>query len=311
MQLKPGIDLWVGICVGPLNKAACPDVCIHKQTSIMELQDKTAIITGATSGIGRVTALAIAKEGIQLVLPVRNIEKGESLKDEIKRETGNRNVDVMPCDLASMSSIRQFAAEFEKKYSTLHLLINNAGLWEAKRKESDDGIEMNFAVNHLAPFLMTTLLLDTIKRSAPSRIISVASAAHKYGKMRFNDLEGKKSWGSMQSYAQSKLANILFTRRLARELEGSGVTANCLHPGVVNTQLFSKMPGFMQKIFGLFMISPEKGAQTSIYLATSPEVEIISGEYFDKKKIAKTTAHARDMQVADMLWEASKEYCGL
>lgn len=277
----------------------------------MNLQDKTAIITGSTSGIGRVTAFAIAREGAQLVLPVRNIEKGEALKEEIKIETGNRSVEVMPCDLASMASVRQFAADFEKKYSKLHLLINNAGLWEAKRKESDDGIEMNFAVNHLAPFLMTNLLLDIIKKSAPARIISVASTAHKYGKMRFNDLEGKKKWGSMQSYAQSKLANILFTRRLARELEDSGVTANCLHPGVVNTQLFSKLPGFVQKISSLFMITDEKGAQTSIYLATSPEVEGITGEYFDKKKIAKTSAHARDMQVADMLWEASKEYCGL
>ncbi len=277
----------------------------------MELKNKTAIITGSTSGIGRITAMAIAREGAQLVLPVRDIEKGEALKKEIKIETGNRSVEVMPGDLASMSSIRQFATEFEKKYSKLHLLINNAGLWEAKRKESDDGIEMNFAVNHLAPFLMTNLLLDTIKKSAPARIVSVASTAHKYGKMRFNDLEGKKSWGSMQSYAQSKLANILFTRRLAKELEGSGVTANCLHPGVVNTQLFNKLPGFIQRISSLFMITPEKGAQTSIYLATSAEVENITGEYFDKKKIAKTTAHARDMQVADTLWEVSKEYCGL
>ncbi len=277
----------------------------------MELKNKTAIITGATSGIGRVTAIAIAKEGARLVLPVRSIEKGEALKEEIAQKTGNTNVEIMHCNLASLDSVRQFAEDFQKKHKKLHLLVNNAGLWEAKRKASVDGIEMNFAVNHLAPFLMTNILLDTIKKSAPARIISVASTAHKYGKMRFNDLEGEKSWGSMQSYAQSKLANILFTRRLAKELEGSGVTANCLHPGVVNTQLFNKLPGFIQKISSLFMITPEKGAQTSIYLATSPKVENITGEYFDKKKIAKTTAHARDMQVADKLWEVSKEYCDL
>ncbi len=277
----------------------------------MKLKNKTAIITGATSGIGRVTAIDIAREGARMVLPVRNIEKGKALKDEIEKETGNTNVEIMHCNLASLDSVRQFAKDFQKKHDKLHLLVNNAGLWETKRKESDDGIEMNFAVNHLAPFLMTNLLLDTIKKSAPARIISVASNAHKYGKMRFNDLEGKKSWGSMQSYAQSKLANILFTRRLARDLEGSGVTANCLHPGVVNTQLFSKLPGVIQKISSLFMITPEKGAQTSIYLATSPDVENITGEYFDKQKIAKTTAHARDMQVADTLWEVSKEYCEL
>lgn len=277
----------------------------------MKLKNKTAIITGATSGIGRVTAIDIAREGARMVLPVRNIEKGKALKDEIEKETGNTNVEIMHCNLASLDSVRQFAKDFQKKHDKLHLLVNNAGLWETKRKESDDGIEMNFAVNHLAPFLMTNLLLDTIKKSAPARIISVASNAHKYGKMRFNDPEGKKSWGSMQSYAQSKLANILFTRRLARDLEGSGVTANCLHPGVVNTQLFSKLPGVIQKISSLFMITPEKGAQTSIYLATSPDVENITGEYFDKQKIAKTTAHARDMQVADTLWEVSKEYCEL
>jgi len=277
----------------------------------MELQNKTAIITGATSGIGRVTAIAIAREGARLVLPVRSIEKGKALQDEIEKETGNTSIEIMHCNLASLDSVRKFSEDFQKKYDKLHLLINNAGLWESKRKESDDGFEMNFAVNHLAPFLMTNLLLDTIKKSAPARIIGVSSTAHKYGKMRFSDLEGKKSWGSMQSYGQSKLANILFTRRLAKELEGSGVTANCLHPGVVNTQLFNKLPGFIQKVSSLFMITPEKGAQTSIYLATSPEVENITGEYFDKKKIAKTTAHARDMQVADTLWEASMEYCGL
>ncbi len=277
----------------------------------MELKNKTAIITGATSGIGRVTAMAIAREGARLVLPLRDLDKGKTLREEIEKETGNASVEIMHCNLASFDSVRQFAEDFRKKYDSLYLLVNNAGLWEAKRKESDDGIEMNFAVNHLAPFMMTNLLLDIIKKSAPARIISVASTAHKYGKMRFSDLEGKKSWGSMQSYAQSKLANILFTRRLAKDLEGSGVTANCLHPGVVNTQLFNKLPGFIQKVSSLFMITPEKGAQTSIYLATSPDVENITGEYFDKRKIAKTTAHARDMQVADTLWEVSKEYCGL
>lgn len=277
----------------------------------MDINGKIAIITGATSGIGSITAHALASMGAHLVLPVRSIEKGEALKAEIFKETSNERIDVMHCNLASMASIRQFVSEFEEKYDRLHLLINNAGLWETKRKESDDGIEMNFAVNHLAPFLLTNLLLDTIKKSAPARIVNVSSAAHKQGKMRFNDLEGKNNWGSMRSYAQSKLANIFFTRKLAKELEGFGVTANCLHPGVVNTRLFDKMPAAFRKIFSLFMISPEKGAQTTIYLATSPEVEKISGEYFAKKKIAKTTNHARDMRVADMLWEVSKEYCGI
>ena len=277
----------------------------------MDLKGKTTIITGATSGIGKVTALAIARDGAHLVLPVRNMEKGEVLKAEIISETGNKSVELMLCDLASMDSIRSFAKEFMAKYDRLHLLVNNAGLWESKRKESADGIEMNFAVNHLAPFLMTHLLLDIIKKSAPARIINVSSTAHKYAKMNFDDLEGKKGWSSMKSYAQSKLANIFFTRKLARELEGTGITVNCLHPGVVSTHLFDKMPRFFRRIFGLFMISSEKGAETSIFLATSPEVDEVSGVYFKKKKMAKTTRHAEDMKAADMLWEVSKEYCGL
>ena len=277
----------------------------------MNLKGKTAIITGATSGIGKVTALAIAREGAHLVLPVRNMEKGEALREEIISETGNKSIELMSCDLASLDSIRSFAKSFLTKYDQLHLLVNNAGLWESKRKESSDGIEMNFAVNHLAPFLMTNLLLDVIKKSAPARIINVSSTAHKYAKMNFDDLEGEKRWDSMKSYAQSKLSNIFFTRKLARELEGTGVTVNCLHPGVVSTHLFDNMPGFFRRIFGLFMISPEKGAETSIFLATSPEVENISGAYFKKKKRAKTTMHAEDMKAADILWEVSKEYCGL
>ncbi len=277
----------------------------------MDLKGKTAIITGATSGIGKVTALAIAREGAHLVLPVRNMEKGETLKEEIQQETGSKNIELMSCDLASLDSIRSFAKQFLAKYDRLDLLINNAGLWESKRKESADGIEMNFAVNHLAPFLMTNLLLDLIKKSAPARIINVSSTAHKYAKMNFDDLEGKKRWDSMKSYAQSKLANILFTRKLAHELAGAGVTVNCLHPGVVSTRLFDNMPGYFRRIFGLFMISPEKGAETSIFLATSPEVEGISGAYYNKKMMAKTTRHAEDMKAADMLWEVSKEYCGL
>ncbi len=277
----------------------------------MDVKDKTALITGATSGIGRVTALDLARRGARLVLPVRDPEKGAALKKEIAEKTGNASVEILPCRLDSLESIRECAEAFKAKHARLHLLINNAGTWETKRKESVDGIEMNFAVNHLAPFLLTDLLLDTIKASAPARIVSVSSTAHKQATMNFNDLEGKKRWSSMRSYAQGKLANIFFTRKLAEELRDTGVTANCLHPGVVRTRLFDKMPALFQRIFGLFMIPPEKGAETTIYLATSPEVEHVTGGYFAKKKPAKTTRHARDMEVAEKLWQVSKEYCGL
>ncbi len=277
----------------------------------MDLNGKTAVVTGATSGIGRVTTIALAQKGMRLVLPVRNMDKGKAFKEELAELTGNKEVEVMHCNLASFDSIRQFAASFSKKYDRLHLLVNNAGTWETKRKLSENGIEMNFAVNHLAPFLLTNLLLDPIVASAPARIVNVSSTAHKQAAVNFNDLEGEKRWSSMRSYAQGKLANIFFTRKLARDLEDKGVTVNCLHPGVVETRLFDKMPRLFRWLFGLFMISPEKGAQTSIYLATSPEVEDVTGEYFAKKKIAKTTGHARDMEVAEKLWEISREYVGL
>ena len=277
----------------------------------MDLNGKTAVVTGITSGIGRVTAIALAKKGMQLVLPVRNMDKGRAFKEELAELTGNKEVEVMRCNLASFDSIRQFAASFNNKYDRLHLLVNNAGTWETKRKLSEDGIEMNFAVNHLAPFLLTNLLLDTIVASAPARIVNVSSTAHKQATMNFDDLEGQKRWSSMRSYAQGKLANIFFTRKLARDLEDKGVTVNCLHPGVVETRLFDKMPRLFRWLFGLFMISPEKGSQTSIYLSTSPEVDNVTGEYFAKKKIAKTTSHARDMEVAEKLWEVSLEYVGI
>lgn len=270
-----------------------------------------AVISGATSGIGRETALGLASRGISLVLPVRSMDKGAALKQQIIRQTGNEAIDLMHCELDHMASIRAFAGEFKKKYRRLDILVNNAGIWETRRKTSRDGIEMNFAVNHLAPFLMTHLLLDVIRGSAPARIVNVSSMAHKQARLRLNDLEGRKRWNRMESYAQSKLANILFTRRLARDLESSGVTVNCLHPGVVNTHLFDQMPALIRWLSPWFMIGPEKGARTSIYLATSDEVAHISGEYFSRCKPARSSRQARSKELADKLWEASLAYCGL
>ena len=277
----------------------------------MTLKGKICVITGATSGVGKETAKALAKMGATVVLPVRNSMKGDTLKDEILAETPDAKLDLMHCDLASFESIRQFAKEFKAKYNELHILINNAGIWEYKRNLSEDGIEMNFAVNHLAPFLLTHLLLETIKKSAPARIINVSSNAHKYSKMNFPDLEFEKKYSSIKSYSQSKLANILFTKKLSQQMRGSGVTVNSLHPGFVKTGLFDKMPGFIVKIMGLFMISPVKGAQTTIYLATSPDVEKTSGEYFSESKRQKPSSEALRQDVADKLWGISEKYVGI
>ncbi len=272
------------------------------------MKSNIVIITGATSGIGKETAIALARQGAHLVLPVRNIEKGDALKNEIHGVAGEARVDLFLCDLTSMKSIRDFAGQFLDTYDRLDVLINNAGIWETKRSLSKDGIEMNLAVNHLAPFLLTNLLLDLLKESAPARIINVSSAAHKQGKMNFSDIEGQKGWGSFRSYANSKLANILFTRKLARMLEGTGVSVNCLHPGVVNTRLFDKMPGILLGLFKLFMITPEKGARTTIFLASSQDIASVTGEYFSNSRVARTTKLAQSTEAADKLWEISLGY---
>lgn len=275
------------------------------------MKNKIALITGATSGIGKETAKALAKEGMKLVLPVRNLSKGEALREEIHTLTGNGSVELFQCDLSSMDSIRSFVRDYNENYDRLDVLVNNAGVWEMKRSESKDGIENTFAINHLAPFLLTNLLLDKLKASAPARIVTVSSMAHTTGKINFDDIEGKRRWSWMGSYAQSKLANLFFTRHLAKELEGTGVVANCLHPGVVSTHLFDKMPKMLHPAMKLVMIPPHKGAETSVYLATSPEAQNFTGEYLAKKKIRKTSAYTYNKEVAEKLWKVSKKYTGL
>lgn len=273
-----------------------------------ELSGKICLVTGATSGIGKETARALAAMGAHVVIAARNIELAERVKQEFITTTGNTSIDVMLCDFVSFASIMTFAKSFKAKYNRLHILVNNAGLMERERKVSRDGIELTFAVNHLAPFLLTKLLLDTIKASAPARIVNVSSDAHKGAVINFEDIEGKKSFSGWKAYGQSKLANILFTRHLATMLRGSGVTVNCLHPGVVATGFFEFLPAPLQFIAKIFMLTPEKGAETSIYLASSPEVENVSGEYFNKKKIALTSLQAQDADVAERLWQVSEEY---
>jgi NAD(P)-dependent dehydrogenase (short-subunit alcohol dehydrogenase family) len=274
----------------------------------IDLSGKICLITGGTSGIGKETARAMAQMGAHVVIAARNLELAEKVKQELITATGNVHIDVMLCDFVSFASIMTFAKSFTAKYDRLHILINNAGLMERERKLSRDGIELTFAVNHLAPFLLTKLLLDTVKASAPARIVNVASDAHRGGVINFDDIEGKQNFGGWKAYSQSKLANILFTRHLATMLRGSGVTVNCLHPGVVATNFFNLIPAPFRFLAKFFMLTPEKGAETTIYLASSPEVENVSGEYFNKKKIALTSSQAQDADTAERLWRISEQY---
>ena len=278
----------------------------------MSMEGKTCIITGANSGIGKATAIELAKMNATLVLLCRDKERGESAQKEIIELTGNNNVDLIFCDLSSQKEIRNFVAEFKRKYQDLHVLINNAGVMLSKKTQSVDGFEMNFAVNHLAPFLLTNLLLDILKKSAPSRIVNVGSAAHRMGKIDFEDLQRENKKGRLMGlYGSSKLAMTLVSYELSRRLEGSNVTVNVLHPGLINTNLgrdrSSTSQGFAKKFFK----SPEVGAETSIFLASSPEVEGITGKYYAKKKAKPSSKESYNEEYAKKLWEISEKMTNL
>ncbi len=276
--------------------------------------EKVCLITGATSGIGKATAMGLATLGASVVMVGRDRGKSEAVMAEIKEKSGNTSVDLMLADLSSQEEIRRLADVFKEAYSRLDVLINNAGLFRSKRFTTADGLETTFAVNHLAYFLLTKLLLDVLKASAPSRIVNVSSGEHSNATIDFDDLQGEKGYKGAKAYSQSKLANVLFTYELARRLEGTGVTANCLHPGVVRTNFGSGVSGvfgFMVRALTPLMRSPETGAETSIYLASSAEVEGLSGRYFVKKAEARSSDVSYDERLARHLWEVSAELTNL
>ncbi|MCZ6479171.1 MAG: SDR family oxidoreductase [candidate division NC10 bacterium] len=276
------------------------------------LTGKTCMVTGANAGIGKATALGLAKMGATVVMVCRNRKRGEAALTEIKRESGNDAVSLLLADLSSQAAIQQLAQDFKARYPTLHVLINNAGIVLKKRILTNDKLETQFAVNHLAYFLLTNLLLDDLKASAPARIVNVSSQAHKGVSIDFDDLQSERSYRRTHVYAWTKLANVLFTYELARRLEGTQVTANCLHPGVIATSLIGDyMPNplrFMTKIIGA---SPERGARTPLYLATSPEVEGVSGKYFVDRKAVQSSNASYDTTTASRLWRVSAEVTGL
>jgi NAD(P)-dependent dehydrogenase (short-subunit alcohol dehydrogenase family) len=274
------------------------------------MDEKVCLITGATSGIGKATAMGLANMGASVVMVGRDRGRGQAALAEIKEGSANASVDLMLADLSSQQEIHRLADDFKEAYPQLDVLINNAGVICSKRVTTADGIEMTFAVNHLASFLLTNLLLDLLKASAPSRIVNVASGEQRNGIIDFNDLQGEKGYKTAKAYSQSKLATVLFTYELARRLEGTGVAVNCLHPGVVGTNLGSGVSGvfgFTVRALTPLMKSSEKGAETSIYLASSPEVEGLSGKYFVKKAEARSSDVSHDQRLARRLWEVSAE----
>jgi NAD(P)-dependent dehydrogenase (short-subunit alcohol dehydrogenase family) len=287
-------------------------------TSNASMQGKICMVTGANSGIGKATALGLAKMGATVVMVCRNRAKGEEAQREIQQQSGNGAVDLLIADLSSQQAIRQLAQEFQQRYSQLHVLVNNAGGAIPQRQMSIDGIEMTFAVNYLASFLLTNLLLDTIKASAPARIINVSSDAQT-NSIDLDDLQRKKKYRVLQVYGQAKTALMLFTYALAQRLAGTGVTVNALHPGVVATNFMDHVvPPFAQpfarpliSIFKRFLIKSEEGAKTTLYLATSPEVEGVTGKYFDKCKERSSVPISYDKSLQQQLWDIGEELTGL
>ena len=280
------------------------------------MNDKLVLVTGSNTGIGFATALELARSGATVIASARDAEKGRRAVEEMRRRTGNEKVELLVGDLGSLAGVHRLAGDFLDRWDRLDVLINNAGLILSRRSETEDGFETTFAVNHLAPFLLTHRLLGRLKDSSPSRIVNVASRAHVRARLDFDDLHNRRLYRSMDVYSQSKLANILFTRELARRLEGTGVTANCLHPGVVRSDFGANgdMGGFFRLGWLLvqpFFLSPEKGARTSIYLAQSPDVADVSGEYFDNCRPSKSSSRSRNLGDAERLWTVSAELCGI
>lgn len=278
------------------------------------MKEKVCLITGATSGIGLVTARELARQGASIVIVGRNAEKCAAAVAQVRTESGNRDVESLIADLASLQQVRDLANRFQERHSRLDVLVNNAGGIWMKRRLTVDDLEMTFAVNHLAYFLLTQLLLDMLRNSAPSRIVNVSSRAHRKATLDFHNLMGEKSYNGWRQYCRSKLMNLLFTYELSRRLAGTNVTVNALHPGWVSTG-FAGNNGLFGWTFRLaarcFALSPEQGAKTVIYLASSPEVAGVSGRYFVREKDVPSSPASLDELSAARLWQTSVELSGL
>ncbi len=279
------------------------------------MRNKTILITGANSGLGRVSAETLADKGAEVLLVCRTKKKADATRDQISAKTGNSNLHAYSADLSAMSDVRSLAEKILRNHPRLDVLLNNAGVLLGDRFDTVDGYETTFATNHLAYFLLTRLLIDRLKESAPARIINVSSMVHAWGSIDFDDLFMKKNYRSLQAYYQSKLANVMFTYALARRLQGTRVTVNCLHPGVVDTR-FGREGSLLYKVSKaivrpFFYINAERGAQTQIHLTESADIEELTGRYFVKKRAVKSAKSSYRVEDQERLWKLSEALCDL
>jgi NAD(P)-dependent dehydrogenase (short-subunit alcohol dehydrogenase family) len=268
------------------------------------MHNKVVLITGSTDGIGRQAALELAAHGFTVFVHGRSIFRARNVAEEIRTATGNKYVEFLAADLSSQRQVRELASEISKRCDALHVLINNAGVFMNERQVTEDGLELSFAVNHLAPFLLTNLLLGLLQKSAPARIITVSSMVHAQGKIDFSDLQSEKRFAGYDAYALSKLGNVLFTYELAERLQGTGVTVNCLHPGVIATKL-------LRAAFDSDGASRADGAATMIYLASSPEVEQATGKYYQENRETRSAASTYDTALRKKFWHISEQLTGI
>jgi retinol dehydrogenase-12 len=278
------------------------------------MRGRVAVVTGASSGIGAEAAVELARLGATVVPIGRDQIRLEQVAERIRSANPSSVAAPLRADFGSLHQVRQLAEQLRERHPRIHVLVNNAGLVAGKRALTDDGVERTFAVNHLAPFLLTNLLLDTLRASAPARVVTTSSDAHRGGRLDLDDVRYERGWSAWSAYSNSKLANVLFTRALARRLEGTAVTANCLHPGVIRTRLGRSTPIPVRigwRAVSVFFGSPRRGASTIVYLASSPDVANVSGGYFVSSRQAEPSARALDDQLAERLWKLSEELTGI
>ncbi|HEU0302468.1 MAG TPA: SDR family oxidoreductase [Longimicrobium sp.] len=281
-------------------------------TAEREMEGRVCVVTGATSGgIGQATAAELARRGATVVLVARSRERAERTREAVMRPGGRGRVSIVLADLAVQAQVRAAAAEILERWPAVHVLVNNAAVYTPRRRETPDGIELQLAVNHLAPFLLTRLLLDRLRASAPARVVTVSSTAHRHARLRWDDLGMRKGWYfGFGQYSNTKLCNILFTRELARRVPAAEVTASTMHPGVVGTALLLDGLGPL-RLLKPFFLTPEQGARTAIHLAASPEVAGVTGAYFQQERESHPSPAALDDDAARRLWEISEEMTGV